>query len=194
VTAIVLIRTPHNVVDFLIFVVGPLLAFNFLLTALSALSRRASSTGRHLALILKGLGLESPLIVDLLRAMILIYATYMFGSRLGYETFRADILDSRSNPLPAVTVVISDGGAGSAMVLSCGATPSKTVDFIGDAQRLRVIQDYFRTCNSKTVTWRLLYRDDESIYLFASEAPQAFKGGRPLTLILPAKGTYLVLE
>ena len=195
VTAIELIRTPHNLLEFFIWVVLPLVGFNLGLNALSATGEGSNLAGRVTGALCLGIGLTSPLVVDLLRASIVVYAVYMFGSRLGYDAFRSNILDSPANPLPAVTVVMTGGASESARILGCGAAPAKTITFIGDALRLRTTEDAYRTCNSRTSTWRLLYRDDEAIYLFASESPQAFKGGRPLTLILPTtKDTYLIFE
>jgi hypothetical protein len=195
VTAIELVRTPHNLLFFLIWVAMPVVAFNLGLNALSSAAGRPDILGKLAGITGRALGLTSPLVSDLLRAAVLVYAVYMFGSALGYKAFRSNILDTRSNPLPAVTLIMTGDGPESATSVGCGATTAKNLTFVGDADRLRTIQDSYRTCNSRTSTWRLLYRDDEAIYLFASVSPAVFNGGRPLTLVLPnTKGTYLILE
>jgi hypothetical protein len=187
VTAIELIRTPRHLLDFVIWVIGPLVLFNVSLAAIRVVVRRVTA----LKLLFGKLGSGSRLTADLLRAAILVFATYLFASQIGYDEFRSDLVDSKSNSLPAVTAIVEGRGF---HALSCGAVPDKATQFIGDAERLRTLQEAYRSCNSQTITWRLLYRDDSEIYLFASRAAGTDSGGRPLTLVLPNKDIYLLME
>jgi hypothetical protein len=77
------------------------------------------------------------------------------------------------------------------MTVACGQE-WKTPNVIGDLKLVREMQEFNRACTLKNTTWRLLFRDDKSIYLFASEADPR---GRPLTIILPSsEKTTLVME
>jgi len=197
IAALELIRTPRNIGLFLLAVGVPLLALNLLLAGVAKAASAKTRFVQGIALRFQWIGLRSPLLVDLLRAAVIVYATYRVASWLGYETFQSHIRNDPRHPLPAVTAVF-DAGEGSAnLALSCGAGPGSLPPFVGDAKRLQVLQSFNRTCNSgDKVTWRLLYRDDEAIYLFAAEAAgHVVHGKRPLTLVLPNRGAIsLVME
>lgn len=201
VAAFELIRTPAHIARVLTAVVVPLLVLNLLIAgAARAVGHRRFPGG--LASSLRRSGLRTPLLLDLLRAATLVYATYYAASSLGYETFLAHIRNDAGNPLSAVTVVMDAGKESAALALACGAGPKalSQSQFIGDAARLHELQAVRRTCNSDgRVTWRLLYRDDEAIVVFAAQAVEAdgapAAGARPLTLVLPNRGDVaLVME
>lgn len=188
ITAIELIRTPASLGRFLAWVVLPLLLLNGALALLLWGARRPSFLRPPCALIVGALGLESPLIIDAVRALVIVYTVYMCGSQIGYETFRRHLIDSPANPLPAVTIV-----GGEQAGLACGA-PEAPVKLIGDAGKFRDVQDRYRTCTGRGYTWRLIHKDDQAVYLFAS-GPAAAMRGRPLTLVVPAaSGTTLIME
>jgi hypothetical protein len=103
----------------------------------------------------------------------------MLSSQMGYWQFKKHIVNSKENSLPVVTAIVQGDQA---LVVACGKEWNPATNFVGDGRLAREIQDYHRTCNLGDTVWRLLYRDDKSIYLFASEVDQT---GRPLTLVLP---------
>jgi hypothetical protein len=193
ITAIELIRTPRNLMLFLAYIVVPVFILNLILGILRTTAKYDKTVGKIIASSMRVVGLESQLGVDLLRAAIIVYSIYIFSSRLGYESFKAHVVNSYDNPLPAVTVVINDKGH--ELALSCGAKSKYGFQLIGDAKKIRIIQDAFRTCSSDAITWRLLYRDSDSIFLFASEPAEMAKGKRPLTLIVPnSNNVFLIME
>lgn len=194
ITAIELIRMPKNLFLSFLLIICPLIVLNGIIQFI----RRAAASEwnpwvKKPAVVLTTVfGLESPLIVESLRAVLIVYTVYMLSSHVGYVRFREHIIDSPDNPLPKVAVVIGKGEDANKLALSCGANTVPSVQVIGDAKRIRLIQEAFRTCNTRGTTWRLLYRDKGSIVVFASKTRPA---GRPLTLVLPNnENTYVVME
>ncbi len=195
VTAIELIREPRNLLLAFLIIIGPLIVVNGVIRFI----KHSASVNRHRILskcataLVKLFCLDSPLVVDSIMAVLLLYSTFMLSSHLGYTTFKKHIIDSPDNPLPAVTVIIEDNEK--KLALRCGAEEEAPVQLIGNARKIRIIQEAYQTCNSETTKWRLLYRDDESIYLFASRSEKSIGHGRPLTLMMPNdKKTYLIME
>lgn len=192
-TAIELVRTWDHLLLLALGVAVPLVLVNLLLAGLRRL-RRSARAGTGLTSALGALGLDSSLVVDALRALVLIYATYMVSSQLGYWTYTRHIVDSPDNPLPRVTVVLGDQEGGPARPLACGAEGRDT-PVVGDARTLREIQETFRTCTGRGIVWRLLYRGGGTLVLFASEPAARIRGRRPLTVVIPASdATSLVLQ
>ena len=68
--------------------------------------------------------------------------------------------------------------------LICGASGGP-IQVIGDARKIRELQETNFTCSTGRLTWRLLYRDDDVVCLFASEPQEVMGGRRPLTLVVP---------
>lgn len=194
IAAMELVRTPGNLLLALLVIFFPLILLNGILGLLrycahsSTLPAVRSITGFFVRM----LGLDCHLVVDALRTALILYATYMLGSHLGYETFRSHVANTIYNPLPAVSVVIEGKDGGKAPALVCGGMDMAPLQVIGDRKRIEKIRSTLRTCNRQDTRWRLLYRDDESIYVFESvEKPK----GRPLTLILPNNDrTSIVME
>ncbi|MDI6790744.1 MAG: hypothetical protein QME44_08660 [Thermodesulfobacteriota bacterium] len=194
VTAIELIREPRNFLLSLLIIIGPLIVANGVIRFI----KHSASIDRHrilskcAAVPIKLFCLDSPLVVDAIMAILLLYSTFMLSSHLGYTTFKKHIINSPDNPLPAVTMIVEDNENKLALGCGCEETP---VQLIGNARKIRIIQEAYQTCNSETTKWRLLYRDDESIYLFASRSEKLIGHARPLTLIMPnTKKTYLIME
>ena len=198
IAAFELIRLPENLGRVALAVLVPLLVFNAVVVGLR---RVASSTSTHpIPAVVRRvwIALDVPLAIDLARAALIVYATYRIAATLGYEAFREHVIESPRNPLPTVTAVL---GKGVAAALACGgaADTSEPVAFVGDGRRLHELLQVNRTCSRPgAVTWRLLYRDDQEIYLFASERASAARGpdggDRPLTLVIPRGDTVLVLQ
>lgn len=197
ITAIELIRDPSHLLLSVPVIVISLILIN---TAIRLITVAANAPGRRklnktAATVNRLLGLENSLVVDTIRAVVILYVTYMLSSHVGYTAFQRHIVNSPENTLPAVTAIIDKSKEEGEFALSCGAEEQESLQLIGDLEKVRIIQDAFRTCNTKTRKWRLLYRDDKSIYLFASEPAELIKGKRPLTIILPNTAkTYLVME
>lgn len=197
ITAIELVRDPKNLLLSFLFIVCPLILVNSIIRLIKSTANSAQhKLIRNLGtLLIRLFGLESSLVVDSIRALIILYTVYMLSSYAGYTTFKKHIVNSPDNTLPAVTVIIEEIGGENRLALSCGAEEGEAVQLIGDAKRVREIQETYRTCNTSQNKWRLLYRDDETIYVFASKPEELIAGTRPLTLVLPNnKRTYLIME
>jgi len=197
ITAIELVRLPRNILLSFVFIVVPFLALNGSLR----LVRWAAESGANkfyktpALAIIRLLGLESPLVVDALRALVILYCTFMWSSHIGYTAFQKDIVNTPDNPLPAVTVVLDRQTAEPELGVACWPEGTANLEIIGNARRIRNLQEANFTCNSDTVTWRLLYRDDACIYVFASQPAQVIAGKRPLVIVIPASSkTRLVIN
>jgi hypothetical protein len=178
-----MIRLPRNLLITTVSLVGTLLLLNLALSALQPDKRPGSPEEKPkvIAKVGKTLGMENPLVTDSIRALVIFYVVYMLSSQMGYAQFRKHVVNSRENTLPVVTAVIQ-GEANQDIALACGKEWKGLPNLIGDAKLIRNIQDYHRSCSLEGTVWRLLYRDEKSIYLFASEAEEK---GRPLTIVLP---------
>ena len=197
VTAFELIRTWDAAGLLLVWVALPVFAVNVLLGALPKALESRRAWLRWIATHGTAAGLGTPLFVDSLRAVVIVYGTYHVASTLGSEAFLNHIRIQPGHPLPAVTAVIGGDKDNPILALTCGAQPgaANLQGFIGDGQRLHDLQQFYRTCNRPgLVSWRLLYRDNEEIYLFAAEpgdAPGTHR--RPLSLVLPNRGNVALL-
>jgi hypothetical protein len=147
---------------------------------------------------LKQINLDSPFVVDLLRMSLILYTTYFLSSRVGYEQFQEHIIDSPNNTLPVISAIVQEKSEGEKLAISCGAkdrTSWDDVGVIGSLKNIRELQEYNMTCSFEGAQWRLLYRNDKSIYMFASMPKDKIRGRRPLTIVLPNNDkTYLVLQ
>jgi len=188
-TAIELVRPEHLHLIVLV-VVLPLLV----LEAGIRLARRATAlrSTRWYARILGWLGLDSPVVTGVLRAIVLLLSAYSLGSHLGYVTFTQHVVNTFDNSLPAVTVLVDGKDAESAAALACGASPGSGV-VIGDKTQLRKIQETYQTCTGRGTTWRLLYRDRDIVVVFASQPAAGGARSRPLTLVLPATSSIRLI-
>lgn len=196
ITAIELVREPTNMGLVFLFIILPVILLNGLISAVRRLSQTARSpyVRKTATVITRLFGLDSSLVVDGLRAFLIVYTTFMVSSNIGYKTFIRHTVDSPQNPLPPVTLVFEGKEGNQFLPLICGSSGGP-VQVIGDAQKIREIQETHLTCSGKMVTWRLLYRDDNTVYLFASEPKQVIKGRRPLTLVVPQnKSTIMVIN
>jgi hypothetical protein len=193
-TAIELIRPAHLPLIGLV-VVLPFAVVSVLLGILQRVRRaQRPRSARVLATVVDAVGIGSPVVGGAIKAIVLIGTTYMLGSHLGYVTYTRDVANSADNPLPVVTALLSEEAGGGGGALACGAEPGD-VPVIGDAASLRRIQEAYRTCTGRGVTWRLLHRDKDVIFLFASEPADHISGRRPLTIVLPAASTRrLILQ
>ena len=196
-TAIELIRTPEHLLVFVLWVVLPLMLVSVLIGLVHRAARRSRPTvsRRVAAAVVRTAHLDTPLVVDVIRAAVLVYTTYMAGAQVGYTTFKTHLVDAPDHRLPAVTVVFEGGADGKLPALACGTAPG-SAPLVGDARKLLEVQTYARTCTTPDGTWRLLFRTKDSLFLFASEPPrQEPKTTRPLTLVLPVTpAMHLVME
>jgi hypothetical protein len=192
-----MIRLPRNLLITTLSLVGTLLLLNLAISALqrAGQSNRPGALRKAVATVAKTLGMENPLVTDSVRAVLIFYLVYMLSSQMGYAQFRKQVVNSRENTLPVVTAIIQ-GEANQDIALACGKEWKGLPNLIGDAKLIRNIHDYHRTCSLEGTVWRLLYRDEKSIYLFASEAEKkAEEKGTPLTIVLPnTEKTFLVME
>jgi hypothetical protein len=147
---------------------------------------------------LKQVDLDSSFVVDLLRMVLILYTTYFLSSQVGYEQFQEHIIDSPNNTLPIISAIVQEKSEGEKLAISCGSKGRiswDNVGVIGSLRNIRDLQEYNRTCSLEGTQWRLLYRNDKSIYMFASMPKDKIRGQRPLTIVLPNNDkTYLVLE
>ena len=186
-----LIKQPQNLVATALLLSGSLVIVNLLMSAARRISRwqHPARLWKLLAGVARMLGAENPLVTDCVRALVIFYTVYMLGSQMGYIQFRKHIVNSKENSLPVVTAIFQGDQD---LVLACGKEWKAETNFVGNGKLSREIQEYHRTCTSETTVWRLLYRDDKSIYLFASEAEAT---GKPLTIVLPnTDKVVLVME
>jgi hypothetical protein len=184
-----LIKRPQNFAATAFFLGGSLVLLNLLLAAARRVSGwpHQGKLRKSLAIAAGMLGVENPLVTDCVRALVVFYVVYLLSSQMGYMQFQKHIVNSKENSLPAVTAIVQGDQD---LILACGKEWKAATNFIGDGKLGREIQDYHRTCTSETTVWRLLYRDDKSIYLFASEAQAV---GRPLTIVLPNKDNVVLV-
>lgn len=187
-----MIRLPRNLLITTVSLVGTLLLVNLVIAALQRTGRSdfPDPVRNAVAKAVRALGMDNQLVTDSIRAVAIFYVVYMLSSQMGYTQFRKQVINSPDNTLPVVTAIIQ-GDGNQEVALACGKE-WKAPNLIGDARLIRNIQEYNRTCSLDNTVWRLLYRDDKSIYLFASEAEER---GRPLTIVLPnTEKIVLVME
>ncbi len=191
-SAIELILDPRSASLTLIWVALPLLAQNSVFAVAASLPLPAKRL-RFVGLAVKVFGFDSSFLRDVLRAAILMYGCFMVSSEIGSAAFRRDVADGPSNPLPRVTLLFSRGPDDSASALGCGLSDLQNIRVVGDAEGLATIQRFRRTCDSDTMTWRLLYRDDKFTYVFASQPAELIAGARPLSIMVPNDTKALII-
>jgi hypothetical protein len=175
-----MIKQPWNLLATVICVGSVLIIVDLLIRGARHMAgwRGGDKVRVFLASVARQLGADNPLVTDCVRAAVLIYVVYMLSSQMGYNQFKKHIVNSKQNPLPIVTAIWHEE---TDVALACGKE-WKDVGFIGNGQLVHELEEYHRTCTSENTVWRLLYRDEKSIYLFASESASQ---GRPLTIVLP---------
>lgn len=186
-----LIKEPRNLMAVALVLIVSLVVVNLLISAARRTSQwqRPGKLQTLIAAVVRLLGFENALVIDCARALVVFYVVYMLSSQVGYSRFRKDIVNSRENLLPAVTAIVEGDDN---LPVACGKQWPTGTNFVGNGKLARELEQYHRTCTSETTVWRLLYRDDKSIYLFASETKPI---GRPLTVVLPSTDkTILVME
>jgi hypothetical protein len=197
-----MIKKPRNLALTALCLAGTVLIVNVLIEGLRAVARsqRPGRLRKFVGSAARMLGIENALVTDTVLAAAIFYAVYMLSSQMGYWRFKQDVLNSPQNNLPVVTAIIETDSK-QELSLACGKEwkemPKKPdlpnlPNLIGDPKLLRSIQQYHQTCTLNNTVWRLLYRDDKSIYLFASQTDDKV---RPLTIILPnTDKVFLVME
>jgi hypothetical protein len=90
--------------------------------------------------------------------------------------------------------VLSDSKNALVTGLGCGTGFSESTNVIGDMKRMRQVMEMNGTCSLPSAgNWRLLYRDVNSAYFFASMNENSHEGSRPFTIILPASNIQAIL-
>ncbi len=195
IAAFELIREPKNLLVSIPIVVLPLVLLNLSFSWLGKKSQNSSRLTAGIRMLAVKIGVENPLAKDSLRAIILIYSVYMLSSQIGYNSFKKDIVNSKTNRLPEVTLVFDGNKNDSASPIGCGSKTSEFPVVIGNAKHIDLIRKAFLTCSVQGRTWRLLHRDNKAIYIFASEPPDKASGKRPLTLMVPqSNNIYIVTK
>lgn len=188
-----MIKLPKNLLITTMSLIATLLLVDFLISTIRGVvrSNRRTRVWNAVAYVARMLSFENRLVTDSIRAVAIFYVVYMLSSQMGYTQFKKHVVNSPENSLPAVTAIVQ-GEGNREMTLACGKEWTALPNLIGDAALLRNIEEYHRTCTLAGTVWRLLYRDDKSIYLFASKPEQQ---GKPLTIVLPnTDKTILILE
>ena len=188
--AIEIIRNPENIVSLLYLIIQLLLPFQILLVTMRWVARsRWRSVSSAGAFVTQLLALNSPLVVDVIRAGLIVYIAFTVGGIAGWRDFLVNAVENTS-PLPKVAVMLLRGQAdetATRLPLTCDTRPlserSPTDDpaFFGDAAMIQTLSAL--ACSSHSRTWRLLFRDDKFIYLFTTIPPNT--SDRPGTLVLP---------
>lgn len=188
-----MIKKPLNLVLTAVTLTGTILIVNVIIYGMTKVAEwnPANRLGMMTASTVRLLGMKEKLVTDSIRAAAIFYAVYMLSSQMGYWQFQEHVKNTPGNKLPVVTAVIETEGKQN-ITLACGKDWKELPNLVGDAKLLGSIRDYHRTCSLDNTVWRLLYRDDKSIYLFASQSNDTV---RPLTIVLPnTDKVFLVME
>ena len=128
------------------------------------------------------------LLIDSLRAILIVSVIYSLSSQLGYKSFLNASIDSESNPRPRV-ILIDNRPTDLAGKAACGSEYNETINVIGSRKQLRILLDSYATCSSTTSgIWRMLHRDNNFLYLFTSSSQANIQTGikvRPRVFIVP---------
>jgi hypothetical protein len=167
------------------------LTFEILVAATRFLAKRSLSVTRIAAAIGPSpIGLAAS--VDALRLGLLIFVAFLAGAAAGDEDFRASIVES--SVLPKITAIDTATGEHRLPFL-CGAAdvpkPPSSTAFVGDADLARLLTAAGSFCDSDKRSWRLLYRDKDFTYVFATVSKPLAR--RPETLILRNSDKLVVI-
>jgi hypothetical protein len=200
VSAVEIIRTPENIGTLLLLVIQFMVPFQLALWFLRRLSNSRNDLSRRIGEISTGvLGLDSALLVDLLRAGLVVFVAFRAGGIAGSRDYLVNAVEATSR-LPRVTVIANtvDGEAkGNPLPIVCDTRPLMdrtgltAPAFVGDPQAVMRL-GAGSACSSDAQSWRLLYRDDKFAYLFRTVLQP---GIRPEMLVLPSSDRLtLVLQ
>lgn len=131
------------------------------------------------------------LVVDALRAGLIVYVAFVVGGTAGTRDYWLNVVEATSR-LPRVAAILPAGGSDATAKLPfvCDTRPllerrARTEPpFVGDRAMIQYLSGG-GGCSSAERSWRLLFRDDEFVYLFATVSSTS---GRPDTLVLPDSG------
>lgn len=167
-----LIRTPENFLLCALYIMLPyallLLTFYFSEDFRNRVFKRVPKESRAL-------------IIDLIKALLLIITTWYTASQIGYNSFVADVTEPESS-LPRITVVMKSGSQDN--FPHCGAS-GKSISFIGSGRMVSQYIDNYEGCSSDELTWRLFYKDNSHLYLFAGRKESIAKTDKPLVAVIP---------
>jgi hypothetical protein len=195
ISALELIRTPAEAWRTLLIVGLPMVVLSVAIAALQRLGASPSQYARSRAL--AAWSVSSPFLLDSVRAVVLLYAAYWAGSEAGVRKFLAHVVESPANSLPKVTIAQGGKAQDGSFPIACtpadwrGAAPARAAvpPVIGSPAAVDAFSEGL-ACNAQgSRSWRLLFRDERFIYLFATGAAEA----RPATVILPNNDSFLVI-
>lgn len=189
ISALELVRRPEDAAASIGVVAVPLVLLGALVKLLRRFARGHSAG--PLRLLRKSLAaiVDAPIVLDLARVGVLVYAAYMAGSMAGVKKFESHVVESAANSLPRVTLALGSKTSDVYDAVACKAVDWNAVQSSAPAPRVLLgalgsvkALHLGLTCNvAGQRSWRLLYRDDRFIYVFATGAAIA----RPVTLVVP---------
>lgn len=193
ISSIELLRRPSNAALTAGLLFCALFTVNVLVWGVTTLAR-VEPTKHWVSLATHLIGLNHRFVVEAIRALALIYAAFLAGQVTGYRTFASHVTDQPGNALPAVTIALPAGSKNVVAAVLCDRIAYEAPVFVGSANTLRRIDEEIIGCSGKNQTWRLLYRDQNYIYLFASVARKGLESvPKPLTLAVPARDDLMII-
>ncbi len=202
--AIEIVRNPENLVDLLKWVFFLLVPFEILRIALGWAGGKARNSWENYTFrnhessfgLLPLFSPGSQLLVDAIRAGLIVYIAFYVGGLAGTRDYRANVVEQTSR-LPKVAAIMVAGAADGEPRLPfiCDTRPllerraSVSPPFVGDPGIIRFLSGG-AGCSSPERSWRLLFRDEKFVYLFASLPNFAV---RPDTLVLPDDGKLILV-
>jgi hypothetical protein len=195
IAAIEMIREPLSLIHTIFILLLVTLSLEVLFVLLIKISRHlATCIPKGLANLLYSPPFDFALAADCTRGAALLLAIFALASSIGYSHFLTAVEDSPNNSVPLVTAILSQAESGKGGSLGCGTGFSDTTAVIGDLKGFREKMETNSTCNlQSTGRWRLLYRDLDYTYLYASLNQNSLRGSRPLTLVLPSSSIQGIL-
>ncbi|PWC55795.1 hypothetical protein TSO221_03535 [Azospirillum sp. TSO22-1] len=151
--------------------------------------------GRLVRFIERFAGLDSPIVVEALRAGAFICVAFAAGSEAGTRNYWHNAVEATSG-LPRVTLVQLSDKSETGLPVQCDQRPlaqrsSPAVFFIGDQNALRALNGG-RACSAgpKDGSWRLLHRDEKYVYIFYTVQQRS---DRPYTLALAQNDKFILI-
>jgi hypothetical protein len=135
---------------------------------------------------------HSGLVIDAIRAGIIVYIAFYVGESAANRRYWVNVVEGTSE-LPKITAIVHAGQSdakGTAVLLpfTCEKS-SDSPHFIRDPEIVRLLSAGVG-CSSTDRSWRLLFRDDKFVYLFATLPGKDCR--HPETLVLPSSNELIL--